>query len=60
MKLNHARNAEINEENAAIKEVEYLLGKEDFDGAEKVLERAFNHKADEKLVKVKQVSNKLH
>jgi predicted negative regulator of RcsB-dependent stress response len=50
------REAEINEEMAAIKEVEYLLEKEDFDAAERALEKVVNHKMDEKLVKVKEVS----
>lgn len=50
------REKEINEENALLKEVEYLIGKEDFDQAERVLERVINHKMEEKLVKVKEVS----
>ena len=49
---------EIHEEEAAIKQVEYLIGKEDFDEAERVLQRVVNHKMEDKLVKVKEVSNK--
>lgn len=47
---------EIHEEEAAIKQVEYLIGKEDFDEAERVLQRVVNHKMEDKLVKVKEVS----
>lgn len=50
------REQEINEEMAIIKEVEYLLEKEDFDGAERLLERVVNHKMEDKLVKVKQIA----
>jgi len=55
--LREDRIKEIHEEEAAIKQVEYLIGKEDFDEAERVLQRVVNHKMEDKLVKVKEVSS---
>jgi hypothetical protein len=54
-KLRSDREQEIKDEEAAMKEVEALIAKEDFDEAERVLQRIVNHKMDEKLEKVQQI-----
>lgn len=55
IKLRKERDQEIRDEIEAIKEAKKLIKKEDFDGAERALQRVLNHKLDEKIVKIKEV-----